>query len=177
MLKLIPRPSPSRVWTLASPLLALAITVIVGLAIFSALGKNPLQGLLVFFWEPIKSPYALGELMVKATPLLIIALGLSVCFRSNVWNIGAEGQFVMGAIFAGGMALSVGKAGSADAGFGNALGVGIIPAILLAGLLGGMFWAGIMGAPPDWLRAGSASAPFHSYATVPSGCLNQPGSL
>ena len=143
MLKLIPRPSPSRVWTLASPLLALAITVIVGLAIFSALGKNPLQGLLVFFWEPIKSPYALGELMVKATPLLIIALGLSVCFRSNVWNIGAEGQFVMGAIFAGGMALSVGKAGSADAGFGNALGVGIIPAILLAGLLGGMFWAGI----------------------------------
>ena len=143
MFKLIPRPAPSRVWTIGSPLLALAITVIVGLAIFSGLGKDPLQGLLVLFWEPIKSSYALGELMVKATPLLIIALGLSVCFRSNVWNIGAEGQFVMGAIFAGGMALSVGPAGSANAGFGNALGMGIIPAILLAGVLGGMFWAGI----------------------------------
>jgi general nucleoside transport system permease protein len=147
MFKLIPRPSPSRVWTLASPLLALAITVIVGLAIFSGLGKDPLQGLLVFFWEPIKSSYALGELMVKATPLLIIALGLSVCFRSNVWNIGAEGQFVMGAIFAGGVALSVGSAGTADTGFfpamAHSLVGGIIPAILLAGVLGGMFWAGI----------------------------------
>jgi general nucleoside transport system permease protein len=143
MFKLISRPAPSRIWTIGSPLLALLITILVGLTIFSGLGKDPLQGLLVFFWEPIKSSYALGELMVKATPLLIIALGLSVCFRSNVWNIGAEGQFVMGAIFAGGMALSVGKAGTEDAGFGNALGVGIIPAILLAGVLGGMFWAGI----------------------------------
>jgi general nucleoside transport system permease protein len=143
MFKLIPRPAPSRIWTIGSPLLALLITIIVGLTIFNGLGKDPLQGLLVFFWEPIKSSYALGELMVKATPLLIIALGLSVCFRSNVWNIGAEGQFVMGAIFAGGMALTVGKTGSEDAGFGNALGVGIIPTILLAGVLGGMVWAGI----------------------------------
>jgi general nucleoside transport system permease protein len=151
MFKLIPRPAASRLWTIGSPLLALLITVIAGLAIFSGLGKDPWQGLLVFFWEPIKSSYALSELMVKATPLLIIALGLSVCFRSNVWNIGAEGQFVMGAVFAGGMALTVGKVGAADAGFssllanslGNSLGVGIIPAILLAGILGGMFWAGI----------------------------------
>jgi ABC-type uncharacterized transport system permease subunit len=51
----------------------------------------------------------LGELMVKATPLLVIALGLAVCFRSNVWNIGAEGQFVIGAVFAGGVALLADK--------------------------------------------------------------------
>jgi simple sugar transport system permease protein len=143
MVKLIARPTPSRIWTIASPLLAIVITIVIGLAIFSALGKDPLKGLLVFFWEPIKTPYALGELMVKATPLLIIALGLSVCFRSNVWNIGAEGQFVMGAIFAAGMALSVGKTGSPDAGLGNLLGFGIVPAILLAGVLGGMLWAAI----------------------------------
>jgi general nucleoside transport system permease protein len=62
-----------------------------------------------FFWEPLKSAYALGELMVKATPLLIIALGLAVCFRSNVWNIGAEGQFVIGAVAAGGVALLADK--------------------------------------------------------------------
>ena len=71
--------------------------------------------------------------MVKATPLLIIALGLAVCFRSNVWNIGAEGQFVMGAVAAGGMALLADKT----------TGPWIIPVILLAGVLGGMVWAGI----------------------------------
>ena len=98
-----------------------------------ALGKDPVKALLVFFWEPVRTPYALGELMVKATPLLIIALGLAVCFRSNVWNIGAEGQFVMGAVTAGGMALMADKN----------TGIWIIPAILLAGVLGGMVWAGI----------------------------------
>ncbi|MBP6404613.1 MAG: ABC transporter permease [Proteobacteria bacterium] len=133
MLKLEPRPQPSQFWSLASPLLALAITVIIGVALFAALGKDPVRGLQVFFWEPIKTPYALGELMVKATPLLIIALGLAVCFRSNVWNIGAEGQFVIGAVFAGGVALTAGKT----------TGGWIVIAILLAGIVGGMLWAGI----------------------------------
>ncbi len=143
MIKLIARPAPSRAWTYASPLLALAITVLVGLTIFSLLGKDPLRGLTMFFWEPIKSGYAVGELLVKATPLLIIALGLSVCFRSGVWNIGAEGQFVMGAIFAGWMALEADKS----------TGTWIIPAILLAGVLGGMFWAGITALLKDRFHA------------------------
>ena len=91
MLKLEPRPQLSRFWSYGSPILALLITVAIGVALFALLGKDPVKGLAVFFWEPIKSGYALGELMVKATPLLIIALGLAVCFRSNVWNIGAEG--------------------------------------------------------------------------------------
>jgi general nucleoside transport system permease protein len=127
------RPQASKFWTYASPLLALLITVAIGVLLFAALGKDPVRGLQVFFWEPIKSPYALGELMVKATPLLIIALGLSVCFRSNVWNIGAEGQFVIGAVAAGGVALLADKT----------TGPWIIPAILLAGALGGMAWASI----------------------------------
>ena len=105
MLRLEPRAQPSNLWRYASPLLALAITVVLGVILFVALGKDPVRGLQVFFWEPIKSVYALSELMVKATPLLLIALGLAVCFRSNVWNIGAEGQFVMGAVFASGVAL------------------------------------------------------------------------
>ncbi len=133
MLRLEARPQPSRTWSLGSPLLALALTVLLGVILFIALGKDPLRGLQMFFWEPIKSSYALGELMVKATPLLIIALGLAVCFRSNVWNIGAEGQFVIGAVCAGGVALL------ADKGTGP----WIIPALLLAGVLGGMVWAGI----------------------------------
>ncbi|SFD34758.1 ABC transporter permease [Paracidovorax konjaci] len=133
MLKLEPRPQASRLWTYGSPLLALAITVLIGMVLFGAMGKDPVRGLQVFFWEPVKSQYALGELMVKATPLLLIALGLAVCFRSNVWNIGAEGQFVIGAVAAGGTALLAGPG----------TGPWIVPAILVAGVLGGMFWAGI----------------------------------
>ena len=133
MLKLEPRPQASGFWGFGSPILALLITVVIGVLLFIALGKDPVKGLLVFFWEPVKTPYALGELMVKATPLLVIALGLAVCFRSNVWNIGAEGQFVIGAVAAGGVALLADKA----------TGSWIVVAIVLAGVLGGMAWAGI----------------------------------
>jgi simple sugar transport system permease protein len=111
----------------------LAITVVLGATLFLALGKDPVRGLQMFFWEPVKSGYALGELMVKATPLLLIALGLAVCFRSNVWNIGAEGQFVLGAICAGGVALMADKESTRW----------IVLAILLAGMAGGMAWAAI----------------------------------
>ena len=138
MLKLEPRPQASKFWSIGSPLLALVITVFIGIAIFMLMGKDPVKGLLVFFWEPIKSGYAVSELAVKATPLLLIALGLAMCFRANVWNIGAEGQFVMGAIAAGGVALLADKS----------TGAWIVPLILLAGVLGGMFWAGIVA----WLR-------------------------
>ena len=133
MLKLEPRPQASRLWTYGSPVLALCVTVLVGVALFTLLGKDPVRGLQIFFWEPVRSQYALGELMVKATPLLLIALGLAVCFRSNVWNIGAEGQFVMGAIAAGGVALLASKD----------TGAWIVLALLLAGVLGGMVWAGL----------------------------------
>src|SRR6059058_3139179 len=133
MLKLEPRAQASRFWSFTSPVLALLLTVLIGIVLFVALGKDPVRGLQVFFWEPIKTSYALGELMVKATPLLLIALGLAVCFRSNVWNIGAEGQFVLGAIAAGGVALLAGKE----------TGRWIVLAILLAGVAGGMAWASI----------------------------------
>jgi general nucleoside transport system permease protein len=143
MIRLEARPQASKFWTYASPVLALLVTVVIGVLLFAALGKDPVRGLQVFFWEPIKSPYALGELMVKATPLLIIALGLSVCFRSNVWNIGAEGQFVIGAVAAGGVALLADKT----------TGPWIIPAILLAGVAGGMTWASITAVLRDRFNA------------------------
>lgn len=133
MLRLEARGQVSRFWTFASPVLALAITVLIGVALFMALGKNPVRGLEVFFWLPIRSGYALGELLVKATPLLIIALGLSVCFRANVWNIGAEGQYVLGAIFASGVALGAGPQSQSW----------LPAAVVLAGVAGGMFWASI----------------------------------
>ena len=133
MLQLEPRPHPSHLWRWGSPVLALALTVLLGIALFLALDKDPLRGLQMFFWEPVKSGYAVGELMVKATPLLLIALGLAVCFRANVWNIGAEGQFVIGAVCAGGVALLAGPG----------TGPWIVLPVLLAGVLGGMLWAGI----------------------------------
>ncbi len=143
MLKLEARPEPSRFWSLASPVLALVITVVIGMLLFVALGKDPVKGLQVFFWEPIRSPYALGELMVKATPLLIIALGLAVCFRSNVWNIGAEGQYVIGAVLAGGVALLADKD----------TGRWIVIAIVLAGIAGGMAWAAVVAVLRDRFNA------------------------
>ena len=132
-IKLEARPQPSSIWSFASPLLALGVTVIIGIIMFVALGKDPIKGLEMFFWLPIKSGYAIGELLVKATPLLIIALGLAVCFRANVWNIGAEGQYIIGALFAGGVALLADKTS----------GGWIVLPIILAGVLGGMLWAGI----------------------------------
>ena len=143
MLKFETRPEPSRVMSIGSPLLALAITVVVGVALFVVLGKDPVKGLQVFFVEPVKSVYALSELALKATPLLLIALGLAVCFRSNVWNIGAEGQYIIGAVFAGGIAMQ------ADAGTGR----WIVVVILLAGIAGGMVWAGIVALLRDRFNA------------------------
>jgi simple sugar transport system permease protein len=133
MLKLEARPQPSSFWSYGSPLLALVLTVVIGVILFAALGKDPVRGLQIFFWEPIRSGYALGELVVKATPLLLIALGLAVCYRSNVWNIGAEGQYLMGAIAASGIALLAEKT----------TGGWIVAPIILAGILGGMVWAGL----------------------------------
>ena len=143
MLKLEARPQASNCWSYGSPLLALVMTVVIGTIMFLALGKDPVRGLEMFFWQPIRSAYALGELMVKATPLLIIALGLAVCFRSNIWNIGAEGQYIIGAIFAGGVALL------ADKGTGGWI---VLP-IVLAGVAGGMAWAAITAVLRDRFNA------------------------
>ena len=133
MLRLEARPEPSRFWSYGSPLLALLATVLLGVVMFAALGKDPLAALQMFFWEPIRNGYALGELVVKATPLLLIALGLAVCFRSNVWNIGAEGQYIVGAMAASGVALLA----SADSSRW------IVLPVVLAGVLGGMAWAAL----------------------------------
>src|SRR6476659_8659477 len=115
--------------SVASPLIALAITIL-----FVLLGKDPLRGLAVFFVEPVKSIYALTELAVKATPLLLIALGLALCFRSNVWNIGAEGQFILGAIAASGVAMQATAT----------TGPWFFVPVIVAGALGGMAWAAIV---------------------------------
>jgi simple sugar transport system permease protein len=137
MLKLEARPEPSQAMSLASPLIALALTVLLAGALFVALGKDPLRGLSIFFIEPLNGTRAVSEVLLKATPLILCALGLAVCYRSNVWNIGAEGQFLLGAIAAGGTALWL-----TDLGVTGVRGL-YSPIVLLAGVIGGMAWAAI----------------------------------
>jgi simple sugar transport system permease protein len=127
------RPAPSVAMRIAGPLIAALAMVGTGLVVFSALGKSPFQALYLFFVQPVASLYGVGELLLKATPLILCGLGLALGFRANVWNIGAEGQFTMGAIAGSGVALF----------WGDTLGSLAIPVMLVAGVAGGMAWAAI----------------------------------
>ena len=100
LVRLEPRGEASRLWVYATPFLAVGLTVLGGAAIFALMGRSPLEGLYQFFIAPIGSLYGLSELFVKATPIVLIAVGLALGFRANVWNIGAEGQLTIGAIAA-----------------------------------------------------------------------------
>lgn len=132
------RPEPSRLMRYLSPLLAVLLMLGSGMLLFTALGKSPLEGFKVFFLNPVKDTYGVAELFLKATPLMLCAVGLSVGFRANVWNIGAEGQLLMGALAGGGLALHFEGSNSPF----------LLPAMIVAGALGGMLWAAI----PAFLR-------------------------
>lgn len=132
-LRLEKRAVPSRAMRVAAPLIAAAAMLVTGAIIFSALGTDPLKALYLFFVQPLESTYGLGELLLKATPLMLCALGLALGFKSNVWNIGAEGQLTLGAIVGSGVALF----------WGQALGNFTLPVAMIAGVLGGMAWAAI----------------------------------
>jgi ABC-type uncharacterized transport system permease subunit len=132
-LRLEARPEPSRLAGWLSPIIATASVLVIGFVLFSAMGKNPWQALYVFFVEPVDTLYDIGELLLKASPIMLIAIGLAVGYRANVWNIGAEGQLIMGAIFGGGVALA----------FHDSQSVLVLPAMVVAGMAGGMLWAAI----------------------------------
>lgn len=97
-IELVKRPQHSALFSALSPFIAFALTIVTGAVLFAALGKDPLETLYFYFIDPLTETWSLHELAVKAAPLILIAVGLSVCFLSNNWNIGAEGQFIMGAI-------------------------------------------------------------------------------
>ena len=138
LLKLEPRALPSVWLRYCSPLIALVLTLVSGMVLFSALGQNPLVALYTFFIRPIDNLYGLSELTIKAAPLLLCAVGLTVGFRGNVWNIGAEGQLTMGAICGGGLALA----------FYGDEGPWLLPLMIVGGAVGGMAW----GAIPAFLK-------------------------
>ncbi|MBK7743172.1 MAG: ABC transporter permease [Betaproteobacteria bacterium] len=107
--------------------------MLIGFALFTALGKDPWQAFHVFFVKPVETRYGVGELLLKAGPLMLCAVGLASGYRANVWNIGAEGQLTMGAICGGGLALL----------FHESTSPLLLPAMIVAGALGGMAWAAI----------------------------------
>jgi simple sugar transport system permease protein len=117
---------------LASPLIAVGLTLLSAVVIFAALGHDPWRALHVYFIMPVSDSWGLQEVAVKATPLVLISVGLALCYRSNNWNIGAEGQFLVGAMAGGWLALAT--HGAPD-------GPWVLPAMLLAGALGGALFA------------------------------------
>jgi simple sugar transport system permease protein len=133
MFKLETRAEASAAMSYASPAIAVALTLIGGMIVFAALGKNPVEGFRVFFLNPVRDLDAIAELLLKATPLMLIAVGLAVGFRANVWNIGAEGQFLLGAVGATGVALA----------FKGTPAAVMLPAMVVAGAAGGALWAAI----------------------------------
>ena len=136
--KLVPRTQRSLSAQLLVPVVAVALTLCAASVMFTLLGKSPLAAFYAFFIEPLSSRYGLGEVLLKTGPLLLIAQGLAIGFRARVWNIGAEGQLLLGAIVAGAIALQ----------FEDSDSVFLLPAMVIAGTLAGAAWAGIAA----WLR-------------------------
>ncbi|MEO1686834.1 MAG: ABC transporter permease, partial [Pseudomonadota bacterium] len=101
MWRLEARRDPSAAMAWGAPLIALGLTLVFGMALFAALGVDPFEAARIIFIEPLTTPFGRAELLVKGTPLVLIALGLSLGFRAGVWNIGAEGQFIVGALAGG----------------------------------------------------------------------------
>jgi ABC-type uncharacterized transport system permease subunit len=128
-----PRAAPLRSMRLGAPALAFAFTIILSVPAFLWLGLAPLPTLKIFFIDPLSSPNGVSEWLLKASPLILIGLGLTVGFRASVWNIGAEGMYTVGAICAGALALRFGGGGH----------VWLLPAMMVAGAAGGMAWAAI----------------------------------
>lgn len=133
------RAGTSTLFSVLSPLIALALTIVSGAILFALLGKDPLSALYSFFVEPLLEVWSLHELAIKAGPLILIAVGLSVCYRSNNWNIGAEGQFIIGA-----MAGSIIPVMFFD--WHSAM---VLPMMLVMGMIGGALYAAI----PAFLKA------------------------
>ncbi len=143
MIDIVPRAQKSNLISASIPIMAVILTMVFGGILFWALGKNPFETIRMIFWDPLMNEtfadYARPQILVKAAPLILIAIGLSFGFKANIWNIGAEGQFIMGAIFSGALGLYIYPEESSI----------LFPLMIILGIFGGVFWASI----PGLLRA------------------------
>ena len=127
------RVEPSRLMVFGSPVIAATAMLLTGSVIFAAMGQAPGHAFYVYFIKPVSNLYGVGELLLKATPLMLCGIGLAIGFRANVSNIGADGQLTMGAISGGSVALY----------FHDSTGAWLLPLMIVAGALGGMLWAAV----------------------------------
>jgi simple sugar transport system permease protein len=134
MFRLEPRGNRSEFWVYGSPILAIVLTIMTMGALFAIMGANPLTATETFLVSPLLSVTGISALFVRAAPLIMIGVGLALCYRANVWNIGGDGQFTIGALFGAGLALH----------FPNAAFWYFYPIVLLFGIAGGVFWGGIV---------------------------------
>lgn len=139
VIRLEKRPQPSQAWTVVTPVLAVVATMLAGGVLFALLGKDPVVAIRTIFWDPLFNEqfaaFSRPQLLVKAGPLILIAIGLSLGFRAGVWNIGAEGQYIIGALCGAGVALA----------FYPLEAWWLFPAMVIAGAFGGWAWAMIPG--------------------------------
>lgn len=134
MIRLEKRPQPSRAWSLATPLVAVLATMVAGGMLFALLGKDPVEAIRTIFWEPLFGEFAFyyrPQLLVKGAPLVLIAIGLSLGFKAGIWNIGAEGQYIIGALVGAGIGLA----------FYPLEAWYVFPLMVIGGAFGGWLWA------------------------------------
>ena len=146
MIRLVPRTETSAFWQIATPVMAVAATMLAGGLLFAIMGYDPVSAIRTIFWDPLFGPaagYSRPQLLVKAAPLILIASGLAVGFRAGIWNIGAEGQYIIGAITGAAVALAAYPAPE----------MWIFPAMVIAGALGGWAWGMIPALLRNWFGA------------------------
>ena len=146
MMRLVPRTETSLSWQIATPILAVVATMVAGGVLFAIMGYDPVAAIRTIFWDPLFGPaasYSRPQLLVKAAPLILIASGLAIGFRAGIWNIGAEGQYIVGGIPGAAVALAAYPAE----------GRWIFPAMVVAGALGGWAWGMIPAMLRNWFGA------------------------
>ena len=146
MIRLVPRTETSALWQTATPVIAVVATMLAGGLLFAIMGYDPVAAIRTIFWDPLFGPaagYSRPQLLVKAAPLILIASGLAVGFRAGIWNIGAEGQYIIGAITGAAVALAAYPAPE----------MWIFPAMVIAGALGGWAWGMIPAMLRNWFGA------------------------
>jgi ABC-type uncharacterized transport system permease subunit len=127
------RLTPSRVMLVATPIASVILTMLLGAIIFELIGFDGPNAIYQTFITPIVAPYKWQDVLTKAAPLIMIALGLSLGNQAKIWNIGAEGQYIIGALAGAGVAFALPHAGAVVA----------LPLMIAGGIVGGAVWAAV----------------------------------
>ena len=141
------RPQRSTLREILSPVAALVVAIVIGGIVVALMGRSPLTAFDVYFVEPLSQSYSLQAIAVKAAPLILIAVGLAFCYRANLWNIGAEGQFIAGGALGGWLGLL-----THDGAYQTIGSWWILPAMMVFGIIGGIVYAMIPAVLRIWLN-------------------------